>query len=313
MSYTGLYQWGPGLTPKVIRYLILWTSLITLISALMQSLFYQFSISIGPQEFLGLSWWGLKRWFLWQPITFLFIQTTSSYGISFFFLLTLIFNMYILWVMGSAVVDIVGTKSFLYLYFLSGIVAGLVSLLLMPVIGQYGMLAGPFPAILAVIMVWTMFHPDLEILLFFLIPIKAKWLIAAIIGAILLVTISQWNFIDLIFYCTGIIFGYLYAVIAWEARSPFSFTHPFERWLTHWSLYLKQSLPKRKQTEKAPPKQKEKIVAIKTGKTIDDEAFVDAMLTKISKFGEKSLSWTERRRMQEISDRKMKEKQSGKH
>ena len=54
-------------------------------------------------------------------------------------------------------------------------------------------------------------------------------------------------------------------------------------------------------------KDESKIVDIKTGKTVlDDEAFIDEMLAKISRYGEKSLSWQERDRMRQISEKKMK-------
>jgi len=51
---------------------------------------------------------------------------------------------------------------------------------------------------------------------------------------------------------------------------------------------------------------KPNVIDMNTGKPLDDDdAFVDAMLAKISKQGENSLSWSERRRLNLISERKM--------
>lgn len=300
---TGLaeYRWGPTSTPSIVRNLIIWTAVTTLSSALVQILFSTFEWGFGPQDYLSLSWWGLKNWYLWQFASFLFIQSLSSYGITFFYLITLFFNMYLLWVIGSQIVEFFGKKSFLKLYLIGGIFAGIFSLLMMPLTGQYSVIAGPTASILALMMVWTMMNPELEILLFFLIPIQAKWLIAGIVGAIILTTVSQGDFVSLSFYIGGILFGYFYGVTALGLKGPFPFSHPFDRFLesleSHWK--------KREGSERA------KIYDIRTGNTIlDDEKFVDTMLAKIAKHGEKSLSRAEKLRLQKISESKQKEKNS---
>lgn len=77
--------------------------------------------------------------------------------------------------------------------------------------------------------------------------------------------------------------------------SPFNFTQSFDKALIG-------SFKGKKMTSK--------IVDIQTGQqwSSNDDAFIDSMLTKISKHGEASLTPSERRRMQNISERKMKEK-----
>ena len=304
MSYTTYFQWGPGVTPKSVFHLILWTAIITISSALIQSIFNQFSLGTGPQELLSLSWWGIRNWYIWQLISFLFVQMMPSEGISLFFLITLFFNMYIVWIMGSALVELVGAPPFLRLYFLSGIVAGIITLWLMQFMGHYRLLAGPTPSILALMMVWTMIYPETEMLLFFLIPIKAKWVMAAIIGAILIMTLSQGDYIYFAFYTVGILFGYIYAVCAWKLEGPFKWMRPFDRLLTIFSTRISRWIPRwGKKGEKT--QESSKIVDIKTGKAIlNDDQFMDAMLTKISQYGERSLSRSERHRLHQISESK---------
>src|SRR5262245_14401940 len=122
--------WGPDITPKAILNLILVTSIVAILVALTDPLFTQiFGISL--QTWLSLSWQGLQRYFIWQPMTYLFLQPLAPSGITLFFLIGLAFNMYILWVMGSAILEAVGTKPFLRLYFFSGIGAGLLALFAM--------------------------------------------------------------------------------------------------------------------------------------------------------------------------------------
>lgn len=315
MSYSTMPQLGPTKTPAVIKHLMIWTAVIALFSAAIQPIVDQFGLFPGPQNLLSLSWWGLRNLYLWQPFTYLFVQSISSYGITFYFLISLFFNIYLLWVLGTAVVELVGKWAFLRFYFFCGIAAGLICLLCMPLIGQYAVLAGAAPALLALLTVWSMAFPESEVLLFFLIPLKAKWLVTGLMGAIILVSLSQLDFPGLILYVSGIVLGYTYAVIAWGWRGPFSCAQGIDSWLSAVGLRLRRyfRLPqwlhsKKKAGDNVSPSQT-KIVDIGTGKKLsDDDAFVDEMLAKISKSGERSLSWSERRRMQQISERKMKER-----
>lgn len=292
MTTTTSPLWGPDTTPKVILRLILLTCFVAIGSALIDPLLTQIFSVPGLQSLLSLSWYGVHRYYLWQPISYLFVQSTGAFGITLPFLIGLAFDMYILWIMGSTVVETVGTKPFLRLYFLSGIFAGLIALWIMFLTGRYSIVAGPMSSILALITVWTMLQPQATILLFFVFPIQAKWLLAGILGAIILIHVSQQSWIYLALYLSGALFGYLYALIAWHLRSPFDFTQRFDNFLIAW-----------KNRNRKPSK----IIDFKTGRPIeDDEKFMDAMLNKISQKGEKSLTWRERRRMNVIAEKKRK-------
>lgn len=287
MTYTSSAFLGPEETPSAIKQMILATVSIAILAALTEPLFTQIFGIPGLQTLLSLSWFGIRHYFLWQPLSYLFVQANGSSGITFPFLIGLAFNMYILWIMGTAVLGVVGTKPFLRLYFFSGIGAGLLALFVMYLTGRYGILAGPLPSILAIMTVWTMLNAEASLLLYFLFPIKAKWLLAGVLGGILLVNISQGDWISLVLYFSGALLGYLYGVVAWGLTSPFAWTHGFDRLLGSWKS------------------KKTKIIDIRTVMPIeDDERFVDAMLTKIAKKGEKSLTWRERRRLNSISQRK---------
>lgn len=304
MTYTTSgFRIGPEFTPQIVKKLIIFTCIISFSSAITQAFFTLLLKVPGPQEWLSLSWWGMTRYLLWQPASFLFVSKLDSGGISFSYLLTLFFNMYILWVIGSDITYRVGDKPFLRLYFLSGIGAGLITLLLMPVFGQYSPLAGPAPAILALLVVWSLLHPEQEILLFFIFPVKAKWLSIGVIGAIIAMNLSSLNFVNFTFYTSGALIGYLYALIALGTHSPFPILYRFELATIRLSQKIKTLIPSF--GRKAKKSGKSKIVDIKTGESDKDEDFIDAMLEKISRHGEHSLSWSERKRMKEISEKKI--------
>lgn len=286
---------GPGHTPKAVSWLIILTSVISLLSALTNNLFVQFLQVTGPVELLGLSWRGLRLGYFWQPLTYQFVQDPGGYGIHFFYLISLLFNMYVLWVIGSMVFDRLGTLRFIILYLVTGALAGLAAVGMMSVVGNYSLLTGPSAALLGLLVVWTMFYPDSDLMLFFLFPIKLRWLLAGVLGAILIVYLSQLDAVSLTFYAVATLCGYLFGLICCGLTSPFAFTRRFDLFMIRMSNRFFGT---------TVSNTKSKIVDIQS----DDDAFVDAMLSKISKHGEKSLTSRERRRMQEISARKMHKK-----
>ena len=292
------FQWGPEMTPKTILKLIVITCITALFAALTEPVFAQIFGIPGLQTWLSLSWFGIHNYLFWQPLSYIFVENGGAQGITLSFLLSLAFDMYILWILGSDLLNAAGSKSFLLFYFLSSLTAALAALMMMGFIGQYPIIAGPAAPLLAIFTVWTFLHSEAEIWIFFIFPVKAKWLFAAVITAILLVNISQLEWIYLTLYLSSILFGYLYAVLVWGFKGPFAFTEKFDRLLMKMGNYLHTK------QEIANPS---KIFDFKTGKPLmSDDEFIDAMLAKISRKGESSLTRSERKRMEEISEKKRK-------
>jgi membrane associated rhomboid family serine protease len=294
---------GPSETPSTITKLIAWTVSLSLLSSLVQTIFDQFDIFPGPRIIFSLNWWGISQGYVWQLFTYLFIQDSSIKGINFTYLLSLFFNMYLLWVIGTDIIQMKGKGAFLRFYFFIGITIGIVAILLMPLTGKYAFLSGPSGILLALLTIWSMAFPENELLLFFLLPIKTKWIATGIITSVLLVTLSEWDLTYFIFYLTAVLFGYLYVAISWGWRTPFAFTSALDSKLTMLGLSLQKYIPRMKSKNKGS--EKTKIVDLQTGKRLTaDEEFIELMLSKISKHGESSLSWSEKKRMQQISERK---------
>jgi membrane associated rhomboid family serine protease len=293
------YRIGPEFTPTAVKKLLILTLCFSLGSAFLNPFFSELMHIPGPQEWFSLSWWGMDRYLLWQPLSYLFIHPIARGGIGFSYFISLIFHLYILWVMGSDICQKVSEKAFTRLYLTTGVTSGLITLFLMPLIGQYAVLAGPTASIIGLLICWAFLHPEQELLLFFLFPVKAKWLALGITGIAMLLSVSNLQFIYFFLYLPGALIGYLYALVGWGVHSPFPTLYKPEWALIRFSQKLKSFLPKGKN-----PSKKGKIVSIKTGEPDDDEAFVDAMLEKISRYGEGSLTFSERKRMKSISERK---------
>lgn len=301
MTYTSAYALGPGKTPGAIAWIISLTCLMSFCAALLEPLFvYYFQIS-GPNTFFSLSWHGLKEGYLWQPVTYLFIEDGFQ-GVTFSLLIALFFQMYILWIMGTSLIERVGSSSFVWFYLFCGMLCGLATVLSAAPLGQHPLLTGPGGSIIALWVVWTMMHPESEVLLFFILPLKAKWLLAFVLGALLLVNLSQGNFVALLYYFTSAAAGHLYGVIAWGLEGPFSWSNGLDKAILH----LKAKFSKKSAaTSVFSGVDTTKIIDINTGKPfLDDDLFVDTMLAKISQTGEDSLTWSERRRLRKISEKR---------
>ena len=299
----GMGSLGPISTPPVIKILIALTAGISLSVALIQAVFTQFDIFPGPQLFLALNWWGIGRGYIWQFITYLFTQPGE---ISFSSLIYLLINMYLLWVIGTDLVELKGKATFLRFYFFTGIAAGALALLFMTA-RPYASLAGPGGPLLAMLTVWMMRFPENEILLLFLLPVKTKWIVAGVIAALLLVTLSEWNIPWFILYLSSVLLGYGYAAISWGWQTPFPWTAKLDRELALLGSKMRKLLRRRSKVN-SDEKQKSKIIDLQTGKPVsDDELFVENMLAKISKYGENSLSWHEKKRLQQISEKRTKD------
>lgn len=302
MTYTSS-SLGPEYTPKPILQLLGIIAFVSIFSALTAPLFHHIFGWSLPEVF-GLSWPGLKQWYIWQPLSFIFIQDGGNAGIHFFYLLGLAFNLYLIWVLGSYLWERLGHETFLKLFFGAGIGAGLIAVLWAYLTGNRELLSGPGPAILGLITVWTMLNPESIVSLFGAFQLKAKWLLAGILGAILLMGISQLDFSGLIFSLSGAMIGYGYGVASLGLKSPYNKAQVFDEIVTSVAgVFRKIKNWFSRKTKKRTGT--DKIVDILDGKKPkSDEEFIDEMLSKISRQGEHSLTWSEKERMRRISEKR---------
>ncbi len=229
-----------------------------------------FSITGGP-NLVGL--FGLTpalvttHFWLWQLVTYMFLHGGP---------LHLLFNAYMLWALGKVIEVQWGTKSFLFYYFLCGVGAAAVNVLvephaLTPVIGASG-------AIYGLLVAFAMMYPEAVFLVMFIVPLKAKHAVIffAILELMFSASANQSHIANLA-HLGGMATGFLYL----KSRS---WRYDFRFWkgrLGEWA---------QKKTVSKPPIQFHEL-----------GAEVDRILEKISQKGRASLTREEQELLERYS------------
>ncbi len=114
---------------------------------------------------------GITHWsfYPWQLISYQFMHGGFAH---------IFFNMFALWMFGMEVEYIWGSKKFLIFYLMCGVVAGIFQLILPPIFNEaLAPTIGASGAIFGVLVAFGMMFPNRYIYLYFLVPVKAKYLI----------------------------------------------------------------------------------------------------------------------------------------
>jgi membrane associated rhomboid family serine protease len=142
-----------------------------------------------------------QKGYVWQLVTYMFLHG------GFFHVL---FNMFGLWMFGSDIERLWGTRRFLGYYFFTGIGAGLFTLVLtpngvVPTIGASG-------AVYGILLAFAWFFPERRILLYFVFPIPARLFVLIFGGIELLASITQQpgGTIAHLAHLGGLVFGWIY-------------------------------------------------------------------------------------------------------
>jgi len=196
------YSFGPPLTPMVKK-LIIVTSACFLLTYIPLQIFhaeffaYLFALFSLQADLV------IHRLYVWQLVTYLFLHGGWFH---------IIFNMFALWMFGSDLESKWGGKKFLRYYFLTGIGAGILDVLLnalfvsnsLPTIGCSG-------AIYGLLLAYGMIFPERLIYLYMIIPIKAKWFVV-IMGAIEFVSSfgGPGSSVSHFAHLGGMLFGFFY-------------------------------------------------------------------------------------------------------
>ena len=144
--------------------------------------------------------WTWGRLFIWQPVTYMFVHGGFWH---------IFINMFILWMFGKELETIWGKKEFLKYYFVTGIGSGLITLIFsltsqIPVVGASG-------AIYGLLVAFGMMFPNRNIYLWFLIPIKAKYLVVIMGLVTFFSTFSgQQSNVSHLTHLGGLLIGFLY-------------------------------------------------------------------------------------------------------
>ena len=187
--------------PKAVKHIILINILMLVLTYLNNPLMSRW-FALNPITFL---------WKPWQLVTYMFMHGGIGH---------LFFNMYTLFIFGSVLENIWGTKKFLTFYFVTGVGAALVNIGVQYLTGSFALTVGASGAIYGILMGYALLYPDSVLtLLFPPVSLKAKWFVLIFAGIELLLGISN-NPADNVAHFAhlgGLIFAFL-LIMYWKKR-----------------------------------------------------------------------------------------------
>lgn len=149
---------------------------------------------------------------IWQIITYQFMHADFMH---------ILFNMFMLWMFGIEIEHIMGSRKFLLYYLLCGIGAGLLHVLFSPLLSDtLAYTIGASGAVFGVMIAFAMFFPDRYIFIYFLIPIKAKYLIAILVVFEFL-SVNEPSVVAHLAHIGGAVTGFIFLLL--DKRNNFSF------------------------------------------------------------------------------------------
>ena len=148
--------------------------------------------------------------FFWQPFTYMFLHSTGN-------LLHLLFNMLILYMVGSDLERHWGGKRFLTYYLVCGVGAGLFVIVSGLLAGTNAPTIGASGAIYGLLLAFGMIFSERVVLFMLLFPMRARTLCWILFG---IAFVSTWDQraggVSHVAHLGGMVVGYLYLKRAWR-------------------------------------------------------------------------------------------------
>lgn len=232
---------------------------------------------------------------IWQIITYQFMHGSFTH---------ILFNMFMLWMFGMEVENIMGSRRFLAFYLASGIGAGLVQLLVSPLLSDsLGWTIGASGAVFGVMIAFAMFFPDRYVFIYFLIPVKAKYLIAILV-IFEFMSVSEPSVVAHLAHIGGAVTGFLFLIL--DKKNHFGFRTLLRNFKKPKGFgknygFRKPTFRRKEDIEDA------EFYDITNKKENEDEVNqeeIDKILDKISQSGYQNLTEREKKILFEASKRK---------
>ncbi len=239
----------------------------------------------------------------WQVITYQFMHGGFSH---------ILFNMLFLWMFGQELENLWGSRKFLVIYLLSGIGAGFAQLFLAPLFGQVGPTIGASGSVFGILVAYALFFPERYVYIYFLLPVKAKYLIAFLV-VFEFFSVDSPGEVAHLAHIGGAVTGFL--IIMAERRFNFSIDSIFDRFKSSgsnsWNAGNKDK-PKsdirfrnpfniKKQSSDVQDASFYDINATEQSKKNVSQEEIDRILDKISQSGYQNLTEHEKRVLFEAS------------
>ncbi len=228
---------------------------------------------------------------IWQFLTYQFMHGDFTH---------ILFNMFMLWMFGMELENIMGSKKFLLYYLLCGFGAGLFQIFLSPIFSDsLAPTIGASGAVFGIMIAFAMFFPDRYIFLYFLIPVKAKYLIAFLV-VIEFLSVNEPTLVAHLAHIGGAVTGFIFIML--DRKYNFNFGYLFKS--SHKKSYFQFSSRLRKPTFTKDIEEAEFYdINSKEEDEITQEE-IDRILDKISQSGYKNLTEREKRILFEASKKK---------
>jgi membrane associated rhomboid family serine protease len=262
----------------------------------------------------GFSFSSEHVFYPWQLITYQFMHGSLGH---------IFFNLFALWMFGSELENIWGSKKFLIYYLASGVGAAVLHIFVSPFFGPLVPMIGASGAIFGILLGFGMTFPNRPIIMFPLfIPIKAKYFVMLYAGLEMIMGVTSSDGIAHFAHIGGAITGFLLLMygdkIGLFQSKPKVYKNPFrieDEYEEDTRLFnnntrkegnnniFKVNWELTKKTAKIEPVKR--VDTYSKQFVVDNEiipqSFIDTLLDKISERGYQSLTDRERKILTEIS------------
>jgi membrane associated rhomboid family serine protease len=190
------FSFGPGPLPPALKALIWANVIMFLVTWPRAAAPLVRLLELAPADVFGRFW-------VWQPVTYLFLHGSVFH---------ILFNMLMLWMFGTELEYMWGSRFFLKYYFVTGIGAAATMLLLSLFSSSvyYAATIGASGAIYGVLLAYALYFPNRPVFLYFVFPIPVKYFVL-ILGAISFLSVTDsTSGVAHGAHLGGLVVGYLY-------------------------------------------------------------------------------------------------------
>ena len=164
--------------------------------------------SLFPQikGYLGLSPFGIIKYkMIWQPLSYMFTHGNLTHLLS---------NMIGLLFFGIAIEKAIGSKEFALFYFLTGIISGLLSVLIYVLTRNYfAILIGASGALYAVMLAYAVIFPRSTVYIFGIIPISSPVMVIVYAGLEFFSQLSRQSNVAHTTHLLGFLVAWIYFLV----------------------------------------------------------------------------------------------------
>tara|TARA_B100001250_G_C19720060_1_gene753385 strand:+ start:182 stop:1009 length:828 start_codon:yes stop_codon:yes gene_type:complete len=199
-STQGQFSYNPNLFTDAIKLLISINFIIFVLQTISSSEILFFPLfGLVPK----LVW---SEFMIWQPLTYMFFHGGVWH---------VLINMFVLWMFGSELERLWGKHHFLKFYFLTGIGAGVITMLfsfnsITPIVGASG-------AVYGILLAYGLIYPNRKIYLYGIIPIKSIWFVISVGILAFISSINNSSNVSHLTHLSGMVVGYF------VLKNPFRF------------------------------------------------------------------------------------------